>query len=72
MNLGYQCTDCGDKYIGAFNFYRHLKYNHEKIRSNNSKNFKCDICSARFSKNLYLTNHFFAVHAQKTLKKTNL
>ena len=34
-NLGYQCTECGDKYSGAFNFYRHLKYNHEKIQTKN-------------------------------------
>ena len=28
---GFKCKDCDDTYIAPKDFYRHLKYNHEKI-----------------------------------------
>ena len=62
MNSGFQCTGCGDKYSGAFNFYRHLKFNHTKIKGNYNHDVKCQMCNSRFSKHYYLKKHISKVH----------
>ena len=63
---GYKCS-CGDFYQSPFSYYRHLKYNHEKIRGKDkllekTKFSKCKLCIKTFKELKNLKIHMMKKH----------
>ena len=63
---GYKCS-CGDRYQSPFSYYRHLKYNHEKIRGKDkllekTKFSKCKLCIKTFKELKNLKIHMMKKH----------
>jgi hypothetical protein len=74
FKLGYKCLGCGDQNQSPFSYYRHLKYNHKKIRRRDpgviSKRAdtnvfsKCQFCNKKFKHLSSLKTHILQKHSK--------
>ena len=71
FQYGFKCLGCGDYNVSPFNYYRHLKYNHQKIRgevkefmkrADPTKSYQCKFCSKKLKSSKTLKIHMLQKH----------
>ena len=71
FQYGFKCLGCGDYNQSPFNYYKHLKYNHQKIRgevkefmkrADPTKFYQCKFCSKNLKQLKTLKIHMLQKH----------